>query len=332
MRFLREIIGHERIVTALTNAMVYERVAHAYLFAGPEGVGKETTALAFVRALMCSRPERGDACGKCRECRQVESRNHPDLNLLQPSGATIKIDQIRSVLRLVNYKSYQGGRKVYLVRRAEAMTAEAANCLLMTLEAPPENTVFILLSSRPWAMLPTVLSRCQQYHFKKIPVAGLVDHLVNRHGFNGKDARLYASLSGGSLGKALAWAAGTFQEDRNLGLELAEKLSGAGLAEAMETAEKISISRDKVFTVLDMLSCWYRDVLVFRETGTEVALFNRDRTEALAGSAQRYETGRLVEIIESIEATRNKIEANANTRLAVEALFLQLTGSDFGNN
>jgi len=329
MRFLREIIGHEQIVTALTNAVAGERVAHAYLFTGPEGVGKETTALAFVRALMCSRPVRGDACGKCRECRQVESRNHPDLNLLQPSGASIKIDQIRSVLRLVSYKSYQGGRKVYLIRQAESMTAEAANCLLMTLEEPPEDTVFILLSSRPRALLPTVLSRCQQYYFKKIPVAGLVDNLVSRHGFTDKDARLYAALSDGSLGRALAYTAGTFQEDRKLVLELAEVLSKAGLVEAMETAEKISVSKERVLVVLEMLACWYRDLLVLREAGTGAVLFNRDRAEVLAGSAERFETGRLVAIIEGIEATRSKIEANANTRLAMEALFLQLAGSEF---
>lgn len=326
MRFLREIAGHEQIIKALKNAVACGRVSHAYLFAGPEGVGKETTALAFVRALLCPRPVRGDACGTCRECRQVEGRNHPDLYFVQPSGASIRIDQIRALQRRVSYKSYQGGRKVFLIRQAETMTAEAANCLLMTLEEPPEDTVFILLSSRPQALLPTVLSRCQQYFFKKIPVAELAGGLVELHGLADEEARLYAALAGGSMGKALAYTGRSFQEHRKLALELVETLSKSGFAEALEIADKISQKKERISIILEVLACWYRDLMVYREAGTGVSLFNRDRAEAVARSAERFETSRLVEIIEGIEAAKSKIEANANTRLALEALFLQMAG------
>ncbi|MCL6635223.1 MAG: DNA polymerase III subunit delta' [Peptococcaceae bacterium] len=326
MLFLREIVGHKQMVKTLLNAVSSGRVAHAYLFCGPEGVGKETTALAFARALLCSRPAEGDACGTCRECRQVESRNHPDLYFVQPSGNSIKIEQIRGIRRKCPYRPYQGGRKLFLIYQAETMTAEAANCLLKTLEEPPGDTVFILLSGRPQALPPTVLSRCQQLVFKGIPGPELIRELAGRHGLAEEVARLVAALAGGSMGRALAYASGSFQEERDEALELAEALGQSGPLEALEMAGKLSESKERAGTVLEMLACWYRDLLVHREAGETASLFNRDRREAVAAAAAGFGTGRLVEIIEEIEAAKNKIESSANARLALEALFLRLAG------
>lgn len=326
MRFLREIVGHKQIVTTLQNAVSYGRVAHAYLFIGPEGVGKETTALAFARALLCSRPAGGDACGVCRECRQVESGNHPDLEIVKQAGTSIKIEQVRGIQRKTPYRSYQGGRKLFLIPQAEAMTMEAANSLLKTLEEPPEDTVFILLSARPQVLLPTILSRCQQCFFKAIPGPELVHGLIVLHGLAEEDARLPVALSGGSMGKALEYASGSFAEGRNTALGLAEALVKAGPLEALEMAERMSESKERAYAVLEMLTCWYRDLLVFRETEAAGLLFNPDRAAVVEREAGCFETGRLVEILENIEAAKNNIEANANTRLALEALFLRLAG------
>lgn len=331
MLLMRQIVGHKQIVRTLLNAISYGRVAHAYLFTGPKGVGKETTALAFARALLCSRPAGGDACGKCRECRQVEHQNHPDLYFVQPTGTSIKIEQIRGIQRRALYRPYQGGRKLFLIREAEVMTLEAANCLLKTLEEPPGDTVFMLLSARPQALLPTILSRCQQYSFKGIPGPELISGLVTLHGLAAEDVRLPAALSGGSMGKALAYATGSFQEERNAAFALAEALGKSGPLEALEMAEKVSDSKERAQSMLEVLTCWYRDLLVCRETGEVGILFNPDRADVVEREAGCFETGRLVEIIEDIEATKNKIEANANTRLALEALFLRLAGRSAAN-
>jgi DNA polymerase-3 subunit delta' len=324
MRYLREIIGHKPVIRTLLNTVSSGRVAHAYLFAGPEGVGKETTALAFVRALLCARPAGGDACGVCRECRQVEHQNHPDLCFLQPDGSSIKIEQIRGILRRAPYRSYQGGRKIFLVRKAEAMTAEAANCLLKTLEEPPGDTLFILLSARPQALLPTILSRCQRCTFQSIPTPELLGGLVNLHGLKEEEAQLPAWLSGGSMGKALAYVSGSLGEARGEAVRLAISLGRTGPLEALELAEKISESKDKAYFMLEVLICWYRDLLVYRESEEVRFLYNPDLAADVQREAEGYETGRLVEIIEAVETAKNKIETNANTRLALEALFLKL--------
>jgi DNA polymerase-3 subunit delta' len=216
---------------------------------------------------------------------------------------------------------------VFLITRAEAMTAEAANCLLKTLEEPPGDAVFILLSARPQSLLPTILSRCQQYFFKGIPGTDLINGLVALHGLAAEEARLPAALSGGSMGKALAYASGSFREERNIALGLAEALGEAGPLEALEMAEKTSESKERAQAVLNMLTCWYRDLLVFRETGDTGLLCNPDRAGSVEKEAMSFETARLVEIIEDVEAAKGKIEANANTRLALEALFLRLAGN-----
>ncbi len=330
MLFLREIVGHRQVINILLNAIAYGRVSHAYLFSGPEGVGKETAAFAFARALLCSRPGSGDACGECRECRQAENRNHPDLQWVQPAGASIKIEQIRSVQRKTAYLPYQGNRQIFIICQAETMTEQAANCLLKTLEEPSGNTIFILVSSRPQALLPTILSRCQQVSFHAVPVSELAHGLVSLHGLKAEDALLSAALSGGSMGRALLYSAGSFQDERGAAYALIKELAEAGPCRALEMAEKCAESREKARFMLEMLTCWYRDLLVSREAGSNGFLYNQDRAANLERDAECFETSRLVEIIENIEATKNKIEASANTRLALEALFLYLSGGPAG--
>jgi DNA polymerase-3 subunit delta' len=324
VRLLREIAGHRQIIQTLINSVLHDHVVHAYLFAGPAGVGKTTTALAFARALLCAHPVAGDACGNCRSCRQVAGGNHPDLFLLKPAGASIKIEQVRGMLRRVTYRSYQGGRKVFIISPADTMTAEAANCLLKTLEEPPGDTVFILLTSQPQALLPTVLSRCQQYSFKGIPLPELSEGLVRLHGLDKSEAGLYAVRAGGSMGKALAYATGTLKEEQDLVLDLAVELPGAGVVEALNKAGRLAEDRDKVSGVLAFLKCWYRDLLVFAATGEPELLYNQEHLAAVTREAGRIPSPRLLKIVAAIEAAEKKIEAYANTRLALEVLFLQI--------
>jgi DNA polymerase-3 subunit delta' len=325
MKYLKEIVGHKQSIKVLLRSLSSGRVAHAFLLAGPEGVGKETAAMSFARALLCSSPAGGDACGLCRECRQVSSGNHPDFYIVEPAGSSIKIEQIRDIQRKVPYLSYQGGRKIFLIRQAEAMTAEAANCLLKTLEEPPADTVFMLISDRPQALLPTILSRCQQIYFKSMTVTEIIQGLVRLKGLADEEARLYASLAGGSMGKALSYASGSLLADRDAANALAQSIGVCSLPEAMDMAEKSSESKAKALFTLDTMARWYRDLMVCRETGDAGCLFNSDRTDVIKTESGRYETTRILEIIGEIELTKRKIEVNANTRMALEALFLRLS-------
>jgi len=282
---LRQEIGN-----ALENILANERPAHAYLFVGPEGAGKEGTALAFARSLLCFSVRAGRACGACRDCRQAERGSHPDLHIVQPAGATIKIEQVRAVQQKVFYRPCQGKRQVYLVKQADAMTIQAANCFLKTLEEPPGEVVFILLAARSYALPPTIRSRCQQIFFPAAPPAG-----------SSPDECFTAG-------------------------ELAERLYRANAVEALNLAEEMAEKKETAMARLDLLALWYRDLLLWQEAGDPELLANPERVAEIAKEASRYRKRGLVSYIENIEQARRRLSANANTRLVLEVLLLHLAG------
>ena len=143
------------------------RIAGAYLFVGPTGVGKETVANHFAKSINCLELDEG-ACGTCISCRKTADGNHPDTQIVSPSGAWIRIDQIRELQKRIVYRPYEGIRKVAILREAERMNLEAANCLLKTLEEPPAESVLILLTSNLDALIPTIRSRCQIIKFNPL--------------------------------------------------------------------------------------------------------------------------------------------------------------------
>ncbi|MCS5696866.1 DNA polymerase III subunit delta' [Desulfofundulus thermocisternus] len=326
---LADLTGHEEIIRALRRAVEQNRASHAYLFAGPEGVGKTTTALAFGAALLCRNPEQGDACGRCRDCRQVAARNHPDLHRLVPEGASIKIGQVREVLRLITLSPFQGQRQVFVVEQSDLMTREAANCLLKTLEEPPAGTVLILISDRPHALLPTIISRCQVLTFQPLLPEQVSVILKRVTDAPDEEVELLSRFSGGCPGRAvrLAGTEGGYFGLRQRMLELAAGLNRASLAEALQRAAAVAGDKEDALTCLELFLLWYRDLLVCKETGTPELLFNRDLFPLIDREARIYSRGQLLRVIKEIEKTRDSLLANVNTRLAMEMLFMRLAGA-----
>ncbi|MFQ5520086.1 MAG: DNA polymerase III subunit delta', partial [Candidatus Methylomirabilia bacterium] len=167
------IRGHSAVSGLLRSAIDSDRVAHAYAFVGPPGIGKKLTAKAFAQALLCSSHQSTSSggrsspggCGLCPACRRVEAGAHPDCHLIVPDGQQIKIEQVRELARLASLRPYEGRLKVFIVDDAERMSLVTANALLKTLEEPPDRTVIILVLSRARALPATVLSRCQVVRF-----------------------------------------------------------------------------------------------------------------------------------------------------------------------
>ena len=169
-----QILGHARQKEILSRSLASGRLAHAYLFSGPDGVGKRLMALALARAIVCHE-QRG--CGDCQACRKIDHRNHPDLHVLEPDGNSIKIEQVRSLQKGLNLKPLEAPRKICLIEAADSMTLGAANALLKTLEEPPPYVLFIFATTEPNKVLPTILSRCQRFDFRRISVPEIVERL-----------------------------------------------------------------------------------------------------------------------------------------------------------
>lgn len=322
---LTGIIGHREIVKTLRNAVDQGRVAHAYLFMGPPGVGKATAAAALAQALLCAEPRGGEACGCCRDCRQIAGGNHPDLHIIRPNGASIKIEQVRELQRLVQYKPYQAQRQVYLLHQVETMTAEAANSLLKTLEEPVGPVAFLLLSDQPYVLLPTILSRCQQLQFKPLAGAEVVRGLQLLAGMEADRAKVISGMAGGSLGRAMEMAReDVLWQERDRVLQMAGALAEAGRLTALSFVQELLDSKVGVPECLDLLTAWYRDLLIWYFTADEDLLVNRDRAAVIKSTAAQYEPGRLMEIIESIEEARGRLKSNGNSRLVLEVMMLKL--------
>lgn len=200
MRGFAAVKGQSNVISRLNKSLETGRIAHAYLFAGPAGVGKKLTAAIFARALNCDAENR--PCDSCVSCQKAVHLNHPDIMYLKPDGSSFKIDQARELKKMVHARVYEGKYKVFILEDMHQATLQATNSLLKTLEEPPGNTVFILLSENPDSLPKTVLSRCQRLNFSPLTPALIQQFLVEK-GYDPEQARLASELSLGSLGRGL---------------------------------------------------------------------------------------------------------------------------------
>ncbi|MCC6444019.1 MAG: DNA polymerase III subunit delta' [Armatimonadetes bacterium] len=347
---LSEILGQDRAVRILQNALRRGQVGHAYLFIGPEGVGKRLTAEAFARALNCTGSGKNltEACGVCPSCRKMDSGNHTDFKVIEPEGLYTKIDQTRALKHDLQYAPLQHRWKIYLFSEAETMNAEAANNLLKALEEPPAHTVFLLLSANPAAVLPTIRSRCQPIRFGFLPLPLVRQTLAEQFGLNEEETRFLASYSSGRLGQAMALARipDVFARREEV-LRLLESLSSLPAGAALRLSEdlrslareakdkeseegdkgedKEKFSRRATSELLDIMAAWFRDLLILKaQANTDGLLTNSDYAPALRQSAGCFTEESLHEAIETIFATRRHIERNANLSLALDIMMIKL--------
>ena len=355
----RDLIGQARAIRFLHRALMTGRIAHAYLFTGPAGVGKRAAALAFAQALNCEqvssfefqvsssksgtrnlqqrsetrnpKPETRnsepptDGCGDCRVCRNIAHGRHPDVQVIEPDGATVKIEQIRTLEADAALASYEARWKVFILDRAERMTEQAANALLKTLEEPARGTVFILLTSTVSAMLPTIVSRCQTVTFSPLP-NGQIEALLIEKGIDPSRARLIASLSQGSIERALSPEVASLSATRDLLLEELGRGLHDGPAALVELAEKLVKDREKLQQQLEILSAWFRDLMVAKASGRKDWLVNDDRGEEIARHVEGLPLDVILDGLRAIHAVMDNLPPprNANPRLSMEDLLLRL--------
>lgn len=331
----RDVIGQARAVGFLQRALMTGRIAHAYLFNGPSGVGKRTAALAFAQALDCeqitlhpesphaSRLTPSDGCGECRSCRHIASGQHPDVQVIEPDGAILKIEQIRTLEADAALVPYEARWKVFILAGAERMNEQAANALLKTLEEPAKDTVFILLTGTVAALPSTIASRCQTVTFIPLP-HGQIEVLLRERGMEASQARLIASLSRGSIERAFSSEVASLPETRDLFLDAIGRGLRQGPAALIELAEKLAKDREKLQHQLEILSAWLRDLMVAKASGRTDWLVNDDRGETVARLARDVPMNALLDGLRAVHTAMDNLVRNANPRLSAEDLLLRL--------
>src|SRR5574341_782108 len=313
-----EIIGHRKQLESLRLALANARLHHAYLFIGPEGIGKRTIALALAKAVHCSEAE-NDFCGGCANCKRVADFNHPDVRVIEPLAGKkeISIQQLREVERDLNYRSFTGKRKMMIIDPATLMNLSSQNALLKTLEEPPQNSLLILIASNAGALLPTVRSRCLRVSFAPLGRDEVVSYLRSKRGMTGDDVEFLAAMSMGSIGVAVRLDEEEFIKKRRIWAGIVSSLKAGDYQSAMAAAESLAANRDEALKFLAWAESWYRDLLIYGVTQDSRELVNLDMQSQVEQQAAAAGTERALSSVAQTTRAAARIQRNLNRRMVL---------------
>lgn len=314
-----EVVGHVKQLETLRAALSTQRLHHAYLFLGPEGVGKRTVAMALAQAIHCDESN-GDSCGNCVNCARLNDANHPDVRVIGPLAGKneITIQQIRELERDLRYRSFSGKRKIAIVDPAAAMNPSAQNALLKTLEEPPENSLIILIAPNGGRLLPTLRSRCLRLTFAPLPRVEVAAFLKNRRGFQADDAEFLAAMSMGSIGVAANLDQATLIERRRFWSGMLSELKSGDYQSASAAAEALATSRDEALEFLGWAESWYRDLMVHALMNNSNELVNLDMEKQIEQQGAAVGARRALDALARIGDATGGIHRNLNRRMVLE--------------
>ncbi len=336
---LAAVVGQQRAVDALRSAVKSQAVHHAYLFAGPEGVGKELTAVGFVQALVC-RERPGEGCGDCSSCARISRRSHPDVSWVMPQeemiarglasraefSATpsrdIRVEQIRALQERLALRPLEGSTKVAIIGSADRMNVQSQNALLKMLEEPPLGSILILIASSPELLLATIRSRCAKIQFGPLPVEFIAGKVQSERQLDRATAQLAALMSEGSLSRALALDLDALTRRREV-IALFEAAAGRQLPAMLQFAETFGASREVAEEVLAVLRVWLRDLLTVRSGAAR--LNYADLRELAEERALKQSDASIHARWTALERAATAIaERNAAPRLQLERMLIEM--------
>lgn len=321
-----EIIGQDVAKTMLKNGLRSNQVSHAYIFSGPPGSGQKEMAMAFANALVCENRQEQGACGVCLACRKVKHGNHPDLHLIEPEGASIKIEQIRDLQRLFSYRSSAGNHKVYMINQSEKMTVQAANSLLKFLEEPPAPAVAILMTDNGRALLPTIQSRAQWVPFSPLAPDDMLQILVDE-GYPVNLARCAVHLAAGIGACRELLSQNWFAEIRNVMLQLGKESTGRGgspLITAQQSIFKAGLG-DHLDMLFSLFHLWFKDMIHALYHRHDVIIF-MDELEFISNHSSSRNAQQWIEAMAWAAQSKRKLRQNMNGQLCLEQFLILLGG------
>ncbi len=319
------IIGQSVLAGSLKRAVKDDLVANAYIFCGSKGSGKSMVAEIFAKALNCKDEGVEKPCDNCTSCKKLESSNHPNIDIIKPSGASIKIKQIREVITKVSKKPFESGYKVLIIDEAEKMTQDAQDAFLKTLEEPPANTVFVLLAENQNSLLPTVVSRCQVFYLKKVSTQQIESYLLEKFSYDLDRISFAANTANGIIGRAIEMLNDQeLQKLRKLHVNFVSCLNNGSYTELTAAASELAASKEDVVILLNFMLSWYRDILIIRQGCEEQLLVNSDNVDIIKRQAEVLDEKRIYRIIDAIKRTISYVNHNVGIKNSVDSMLLNI--------
>jgi DNA polymerase-3 subunit delta' len=323
------IVGHEHAIDILRRTLLAQQVRHAYLFAGPQRIGKKMLAQRFAQTLLCTGgadptvapPE---PCNRCLSCRKVLHGNHPDVHIIARASDKqfITIEQVRALQSDAARRTMEGRRNVFLIENAHEMNVQAANCILKTLEEPEQNVVLLLTVPDAGLLLPTILSRVQMIQMQLLTASQIKDALVQRWETEPEEAELIASLAAGRLG----WAVQAVEDEEMLDerktlLASLVKIPSLTKVQRFDFVQRLGSDGERLRATLELWLLWWRD-MVLTANGCLDLTVNADMRDLLKTQSAKIGTAEAERMVRAILQTQESLDQNVNPRMAFEVLML----------
>ncbi|MBQ7840519.1 MAG: DNA polymerase III subunit delta' [Lachnospiraceae bacterium] len=321
-----DIVGQEQIKRHFQSALEQHKISHAYIINGERNSGKEFIAKIFAMALQCEKGK-ADPCQECHSCKQALSDNHPDIiRLVHEKPNTISVEDIRTqVNRDMGIKPYQGPYKVYIISEGEKMTVQAQNALLKTLEEPPEYGVILILTNGVESLLPTIMSRCILLNMRPVRDDQVKQYLMETLQIPDYKAEVCAAFARGNVGRAKMLAASEeFDKVKEEAVTLLKYIHEMEIAEIVAAIKKITEYQLDVTDYLDILSIWYRDVLMFKAMNDANHLIFREEIQYIKKVADRSSYEGIETILDALDKAKARLAANVSFDLTMELLLLTI--------
>jgi DNA polymerase-3 subunit delta' len=318
------VVGQDDVKSFLIKSIQNNQVSHCYIFEGPKDMGKYELALIFAQSLLCSNFKDGP-CNSCDSCIKVNTMNHPDLHVINKEDKTIKREDIDELIESIYKKSYQAGRKVYIINNAQDMTMQAANTFLKTLEEPPGNSTIILLTDNASLLLPTILSRCQIVKFNILGRNDIAEYLMENCNAGKDEANLAANYSKGILNKSVKIISGSdgILEKRKKIIELFDRILRSDEEIIFELENYFEENKDDIDTIIEIMMIWVRDI-IFVKNGMDDLAINRDLTELAKLQGSRLTAEGADELIRYLQSVSDSIKSNVNYKLLIDKMLLKI--------
>ena len=319
MRF-SDVLGHERQLSIIQAYLANSRFSGAYIFSGPEGIGKRMVAKIIAQQLNCTALD-NRPCNSCSCCLKIQKEAHADLHIIQNGQSQIKIEDIRGILRQASFRPYEGAFKVFIMDNAHKLNSEAANSLLKVLEEPPKDALIILVTHQPQNIIKTVLSRCKMIKFSPLIRSQLEEILIKNYALDKTTAHFLAFYAEGRLGLALRLKDTPLLQEKN-------KIFDSFLLSSKPPDQGIlNQSKEQIQACLNILASWYRDIYLLKCGLPDQEAIHLDRRSDLLKLIPRFSFKQLDGIISALSESSWYLEKNINSKLLLHNLLMTQSGA-----